>query len=89
MYGISFLYYSFFCALQIYIIAITAIVCALYYRILPPCLFYICAGLVIMLTSIPQGPPRPRVKFVADHPFMFSIISHNNEILFIGRLVKN
>ncbi|XP_025205520.1 serpin B4-like isoform X6 [Melanaphis sacchari] len=46
-------------------------------------------GLVFMLTSLPYpAPPPPVVNFVADHPFMFSIISRNNDILFVGRLSK-
>ncbi|XP_015375358.1 PREDICTED: serpin B4-like isoform X4 [Diuraphis noxia] len=36
---------------------------------------------------LPASPP-PSVDFVADHPFTLSIISVNNDVMFIGRLSK-
>lgn len=33
-------------------------------------------------------PPRPNVNFVANHPFTFAMISRNNDVVFIGRLLK-
>ncbi|XP_015375357.1 PREDICTED: serpin B4-like isoform X3 [Diuraphis noxia] len=46
-------------------------------------------GLTIMVTSLFRPPPpRPNVNFIANHPFMLSIIYRNKDVLFIGRLSK-
>jgi len=53
------------------------------------CLFYICLGMTFELESLTLlALPPPSVKFVADHPFTLSIISRNNDVVFIGRLSK-
>lgn len=54
--------------------------CLLYY------IFIVCTGLQIMLMSLPR--PRPKGNFVADHPFVVTILTRSNDILFMGRLSK-
>ncbi|XP_025406327.1 leukocyte elastase inhibitor-like isoform X6 [Sipha flava] len=46
-------------------------------------------GLTFVVTSaVHVYPPPPEVQFVADHPFFLSILSRNNDVLFVGRLSK-
>lgn len=50
-------------------------------------IFFVCLGLTFTFTSLPSMRP-PQTSFVVDHPFIFSIVSRNNDIVFFGRLVK-
>lgn len=45
---------------------------------------FVCLGMSITTKRL----PRNQTHYVVDHPFVFSIISRNNIVLFLGRLVK-
>lgn len=49
-------------------------------------LFYFYAGVNIILLRLPVQ--LPNIYFVADHPFVVSIVSRTKTILFMGRLSK-
>ncbi|XP_025406328.1 serpin B4-like isoform X7 [Sipha flava] len=43
---------------------------------------------LVKYSAVHVYPPPPEVQFVADHPFFLSILSRNNDVLFVGRLSK-
>jgi len=47
------------------------------------------AAITALVVQAQSGPPEPRHKFIADHPFMFIIQEkETGEILFMGRLAN-
>lgn len=47
------------------------------------------AAVTVAVAELQSGPPDPRYRFIADHPFVFIIQEQETgEILFIGRLAN-